>query len=156
MAEDDSTRTMIWRRPGAASGTPGQRPSGEPGWRREPVRPGEITTNLNQPNAGYPPYPAVSPVRLAVWRAQRIIYYVFGVVEAFIAIRFLLRVLAANPGSPFTHWVYTISWVFAFPFNGVLPDAVAGASVIEWFSLIGLLVYALVSVALAALIGLLI
>lgn len=153
---DDRDRTVVWRRPGSPSGTT-QRPPDETGWRREPVQAGDTTTNVNQQNASRQPYAyAVSPVRIAVWRAQRIIYYIFGVVEAFIAIRFLLRVLAANPTSVFTQWVYNISWVFVFPFNGVVPDTVAGASVIEWFSLIALLIYALVSIALAALIALLI
>src|SRR5579862_5536306 len=143
---DESNRTTIWRRPGTPNGTTVQPGSDDPGWRREPVRAGDTTTNVNQANTGYarPQYAAPSPVRLAVWRAQRVIYYVFGVVEAFIAIRFILRVLSANPSSPFTQWIYNISWVFVFPFNGVVPDTAAGGSVIEWFSLIALLIYAIV------------
>lgn len=154
---DDTDRTVVWRRPGSPTGTT-QTPPDETGWRREPVHAGDTTTNVNQSTAGSQPYAYAgpSPVRVAVWRTQRIIYYIFGVVEAFIAIRFVLRVLAANPTSAFTQWVYNISWVFAFPFNGVVPDTVAGGSVVEWFSLIALLIYALVSVALAALIALLI
>lgn len=153
---DDRDRTVVWRPAGATQRTQ-ERQADSPGLRREPVRTGDAIANVNQPGRSYgyvaaPP----NPVRLAVWRAQRIIYYVFGVVEAFIAIRFVLRLLSANPTSPFVQWVYNISWAFVFPFNGVVPDTVAGGSVLEWFSLIALLIYALVSVAVAALIGLLI
>ena len=125
------------------------------GRRHEPVRAGDIAANVNQ-RPRYVYGLTASPVRVAVWRAQRVIYYVFGVVEAFIAIRFMLRVLSANLTSPFTQWIYNISWVFVFPFSGVVPDTVAGGSTIEWFALIGLIIYALVSVALAALVALII
>jgi len=144
---------MVWRRQSSTSTVSNE--ADQAGLRREPVRPGDTVTNVNQPTSGYRSI-GPSATQLAVWRAQRLIYYIFGVVEAFIAIRFILKVLAANPSSLFTQWMYNISWVFVFPFNGVVPNAVTGASAIEWFSLIALVVYALVSVALANLIGLLI
>ncbi|HVA25132.1 MAG TPA: hypothetical protein VMW62_12160 [Chloroflexota bacterium] len=124
---------------------------------REPVQAGDPVVNVNQPSSGVA-YGAAVPTaaQLAVWRAQRIVYYVFGVIQAFILIRFILKVLAANPSSPFTQIIYNVSWVFVFPFNGVVPNYTAGATVFEWFSLIALVVYALISVALAKLIGLLI
>ena len=124
---------------------------------REPVQPGDANVNVNQPAAAFP-YPAVAPTatQLAVLRAQRIIYYIFGIIQALILIRFILKLLAANPGSPFTQIIYNVSWVFVFPFNGVVPNFTAGGTVFEWFSLIALVVYALISLALAKLIGLLV
>lgn len=124
---------------------------------REPVVAGDPIVNLNQPSSGYPVVPVVpTATQLAVWRAQRIVYYVFGIIQAFILIRFILKLLAANPSSAFTQIIYNVSWVFVFPFNGVVPNFTIGGAVFEWFSLIALVVYALVSVALAKLIGLLI
>ncbi|MFI5267141.1 MAG: hypothetical protein ACHQ7M_07170 [Chloroflexota bacterium] len=123
----------------------------------EPVRAGEPVVNLNQPSSGYPSTPvAPTATQLAVWRAQRVIYYVFGIIQAFILIRFILKLLAANPSSAFTQIIYNVSWVFVFPFNGVVPNFAIGGTVFEWFSLIALAVYALITVALAKLIGLLI
>jgi hypothetical protein len=152
--EDDPDRTLVWR-PAGSSAT--SRPPDTTGERlREPVRAGDTTTNVNQPSSGWRPPIAPTATQLAVWRAQRIIYYVFGIIQAFIAVRFILKLLSANPTSPFTQFIYNISWVFVFPFNGVVPDTVVSGSVFEWFTLISLVVYALVSVALAKLIGLLV
>lgn len=149
---DDSERTVVWRRP--------QTTADEPtldNVRREPVQVGDSNVNLNQPSTGYGYRPAVpTALQLAVWRAQRVVYYVFGVIQAFILIRFILKLLAANPSSTFSQIIYNISWVFVFPFNGVIPNYTIGGTVIEWFSLIALAVYALIGVALAKLIGLLI
>lgn len=156
MEEQDRDRTLVWRRP--ATGTVESSPETSPASRlREPVRTGDSYANVSQPaQSGYGyRAPVPTATQLAVWRAQRIIYYVFGVIQAFIAIRFILKLLAANTQSPFVQIVYNISWVFVFAFNGVVPNTVSGGSVFEWFSLVALVVYALISFGLAKLIGLL-
>lgn len=156
---EDPERTVIWRRPG--SGTNGvARRTEEGGPVVEPVRSGDPVVNVNQPGtephgllAPSPP----SPVQVAVWRAQRVIYYIAGLIEVIVAIRFILKLIAANPTSPFVQGVYGVSWVFAFPFNGVVPNLqLAGSSVIELFCLVAIAVYVLASVALAKLLDLLI
>ena len=148
--DDERDRTLVWRRPPAAD------QATRDNVQREPVQASDAHVNVNQPAAGYPHPPAAPSVtQLAVWRAQRIIYYIFGIIQAFILIRFILKLLAANPSSTFTQIIYNISWVFVFPFNGVVPNVTLGGAVIEWFSLIALIVYALISVALAKLVGLL-
>ena len=152
---------MVWRRPAGPD---------EPAYQRtevsrervvEPVQAGGPQVNVNQqsPIPAYAAAPVVapSPVRVAVWRAQRVIYYVFGIIEAIIAIRFVLKLIAANPQNPFTQGVYAVSWIFAFPFSGVVSNAnLGGGSIIEFFSLIAILVYILASVALARLLDLLV
>lgn len=149
--DDERERTLVWRRPPAAD-----QPTLD-NVRREPVQASDAHVNVNQPSTGYAYQPAApTATQLAVWRAQRIIYYIFGIIQAFILIRFILKLLAANPSSTFTQIIYNISWVFVFPFNGVVPNYTVGGTVIEWFSLIALVVYALVSVALAKLVGLLV
>lgn len=148
---DERERTLVWRRPPAETV-----PETGPGARlREPVQSGDAAVNVNQPGYGYRGPVGPTAAQLAVWRVQRMIYYVFGVVQAFIAIRFILKLLAANPSSPFTQIIYNISWVFVFAFNGVVPDTASGSSVLEWFSIVAIVVYALVAVGLAKLIGLL-
>jgi hypothetical protein len=155
MDNTDSDRTVVWRRPQAPVGTAYSPEDG--GVLREPVRAGDPVVNVNQPSSGYPAAPVVpTATQLAVWRAQRIIYYIFGIIQAFILIRFILKLLAANTSSAFTQIIYNVSWVFVFPFNGVVPNFTVGGAVFEWFSLIALVVYALISVALAKLIGLLV
>ena len=157
MDDPDRERTLVWRRP--ATSTVASSPDVGPSARlHEPVRAGDTAVNVNQPQAySYPAAAAVGPTatQLAVWRAQRIIYYVFGVIQAFIAIRFILKLLDANPSSAFTQIIYNISWVFVFPFNGVVPNTSGGGSVLEWFSIVAIVVYALIAIGLAKLLALL-
>ena len=152
MVEEDRDRTIVWRPP----------VTNDPATGRvvEPVTPGE-TANVNVSQAAAPRYStpvvAPSPVRLAVWRGQRIVYYVFGLIEAIIATRFVLKLIAANPTNPFTQAVYGVSWVFDFPFSGIVANATIGnGSVLEIFSLIAILVYLLAALAIAKLLDLLV
>ena len=148
---DDPDRTVVWRQRAPGAAVTEQHSQVTTNRVVEPVTP-DPAVNVNATA-----YVAPSPVRVAVWRAQRVIYYVFGIIEALIAIRFVLKLIAANPANPFTQAVYGVSWVFDFPFSGVVANVnVGGGAVIEFFSLIAILVYVLASIALAKLLDLLI
>jgi hypothetical protein len=85
-------------------------------------------------------------------RTVRIIYLVFGVVEGLIAIRVILKLLAANPDAGFTSLIYNVTQPFVGLFQGVFPDAASRGSVLEVSSLLAILVYALLAFALATLV----
>jgi hypothetical protein len=89
-----------------------------------------------------------------VARAKQVVYFIFGAIEALLALRFVLLALGANPASPFVGLIYGVSGPFAMPFQGIFGEPVLGASVIEWSSLVGIIVYALVAYAIARLIEL--
>ena len=84
-------------------------------------------------------------------RTVRIIYLVFGVIEALIAIRVILKLLAANPYAGFTSLIYNVTQPFVALFQGVFPDAQSKGSVLEVSSLLAILVYALLAFGLASL-----
>lgn len=159
--DDPEDRTVVWRRPAANGAT--HDPVNDTDRFAAPVNPRGPVVNVNQqPAIGSAPYVAPAavgptPLQLAVWRAQRVIYYIFGLIEAIIAIRFVLKLIGANPASAFTQGVYGVSWVFVFPFNNVVSNLnLGGNAVIEWFSIVAIIVYMLGSWALAKLISLLI
>lgn len=82
----------------------------------------------------------------------RLIYFIFGVIIAFIALRFILLLLAANQGSPFVDFVYAVSGLFVAPFYGVFGNTPQfGASVVDVSSVVAIVVYALVAWAVASL-----
>ena len=86
---------------------------------------------------------------------QRIIYYVAGVIIALLAFRIVLLLLAANQGSAFVDFIYSVSGFFAWPFYGIFSYQPAyGQSMFEISSIVGILVYALVAMALAKLLTL--
>jgi hypothetical protein len=68
-----------------------------------------------------------------------------------LAFRVGLKVLAANPVSPFAQFIYAASDPFALPFVGVVSATVAGNSVLEWSTLIAMGVYVVVVVGLVEL-----
>ena len=89
-----------------------------------------------------------------VLRATQIIYFIFGAIEALLAVRFTLLLLGANEASGFVRLIYGLSRPFVLPFQGIFGEPALGASVLEWASLVGIIVYALVAYGLARLVEL--
>lgn len=85
----------------------------------------------------------------------RIVWFVFGAIEAFIAVRFLLTLLGANARAAFVEFVYAVSDVFMAPFNAIVGNSSVSGSIFEWSALVAIAVYALVAWGLVALIGVL-
>jgi uncharacterized protein YggT (Ycf19 family) len=102
----------------------------------------QTTPPLVDPNA------PISPAD----RTVRIIYLAFGVIESLIAIRVVLKLLAANPSAGFTSLIYNVTQPFVALFQGVFPDAQSKGSVLEVSSLLAILVYALLAYGLARLV----
>lgn len=82
------------------------------------------------------------------------IYFVFGVVEVLIALRFVLKLLGANPNAGFSSFIYSVTWPLVAPFAGMFDTPAANGSVVEWHSLIAMVVYALLAWLLARLVWL--
>jgi hypothetical protein len=85
----------------------------------------------------------------SVAHAKQVIYFIFGVIEALLALRFVLLALGASEASPFVRLLYGLSRPFVLPFQGIFGEPTLGASVIEWSSLVGIVVYALIAYGLA-------
>ncbi len=75
----------------------------------------------------------------------RITYFVLGVLEVILLLRFLFRLLGANQGSSFVMFLYNLSHVFVVPFIGIFNDPAFGNSVFEISTVIAMLVYALLA-----------
>ena len=88
---------------------------------------------------------------LRFW-VTRVIYFVLGVIEVIMGLRFVFRLLGANPDSAFVRALYNLSLVFVAPFNGIFNDQTLGnTSVFEVSTLIAMLIYALIAWGLVAL-----
>jgi hypothetical protein len=82
----------------------------------------------------------------------RVVWFVFGVIEVLIAVRFVLELLGANGAAGFVKFVYGLSGVFMAPFVAILgTQRVAGAT-FEWSALVAIAIYALVAWGLVVLI----
>ena len=82
-----------------------------------------------------------------LYRGAQVVWYTLSVVEGLLAIRFALKLLQANPDAFFTSFIYTVSHVFVLPFLAVFKNASIATSVFEWTTLLAMLVYWLVAVA---------
>ena len=84
-------------------------------------------------------------------RLVQAIYIIFGVIETLIALRFVLKLLGANPDAGFSSFIYGVTAPLVAPFAGMFETPAADGSVLEWHSLIAIVVYALVAWLLARL-----
>ena len=94
--------------------------------------------------------------RQAASRLVQAIYLIFGIIEALIAIRIVLRALGANPQAGFAQLIYGLTGPLVAPFAGLFGNPQAGGSVLELHSIVALIVYALVAWVVAKLAWLLV
>lgn len=94
-----------------------------------------------------------------VWSVNRLVYYITGVIETLLVFRFTLKILGANPGSPFVSFIYTVSGIFIAPFRGIFHTAVAEGietvSVLEPATIFAFLVYLVLAAGIVELINIL-
>lgn len=77
--------------------------------------------------------------------AQRVVWYITGVIVALLALRLILQLLGANEGNGFVDFIYALSGVFAAPFFGMFSyEPSYGVSYFEVSTLVAILIYALV------------
>jgi hypothetical protein len=91
-----------------------------------------------------------------IWTVNRIIYYIAGVIETLLIFRFTLKLLGANPGSPFVSFVYGVSGIFEAPFRGIFSTEVfqglETTSVLEPSTLFAILIYLVLAVGITELV----
>lgn len=80
-----------------------------------------------------------------------IIYAIGGIIEAFVGLRFLLRLLGANPSAGFVQWIYDWSTPLVAPFAGIFGqqatitgEGVVTTSVFDWSAMIAFIIYGIV------------
>lgn len=76
-----------------------------------------------------------------LYRITRVIWYIFGAIEAVLLLRFILKLLGANSGAAFTDLVYGVSGVFLAPFRFVFGTPSVGGSVLELSTILAMIVY---------------
>jgi uncharacterized protein YggT (Ycf19 family) len=86
-------------------------------------------------------------------RAMEVIYLVFGIIDALLLIRLVLKLLGANPHAGFASFTYGLTDFLLAPFHGLLPTFVSGQSVFELSLVFAILIYSLVALGLARLVA---
>jgi hypothetical protein len=84
--------------------------------------------------------------------ATQVVWLVFGILEAMILLRIVLKALEANAASPIAAFINGFTNLFLWPFAGLTGTPAAGGMVLEISSLIAVVVYGLIAYALAKII----
>ena len=81
--------------------------------------------------------------RMGLFQVNRIAWTILGILELLFAIRFVLKLIAANPNSGFAQFIYALTGLFLAPFAGLTATPTSGGVVLEVTTLIGMVIYAL-------------
>jgi len=83
--------------------------------------------------------------RIFTFKVTQLIWLFLGILEALIALRIGLKLIGANPESPIVALIYGLTYLFLFPFQGMVATPSAGSIVLELSSLFAMLIYALIA-----------
>lgn len=80
-----------------------------------------------------------------LYRVTQIVWYILGLIEALLLLRLILKALAANPEAGFTKFIYGVTWLFANPFLSVFGSSRVEGNILEWSTILAMVVYALLA-----------
>ena len=103
----------------------------------EPVRQASPVTTSRTSVASYSYAPYTNPTIAVIW-------WVVGLIDTLIAIRFLLKMFGANTTSAFVRFMYELTAPLVAPFHGIFNTASQGRSVLEPESIVAVIIYTLV------------
>jgi len=79
-------------------------------------------------------------------RTARIIYFIMGVLEVLLALRFLFRIINAETTNGLVNFIYNFTAPFVAPFNGIFNDqSLQRGSLVEISTLLAMVLYAILT-----------
>jgi uncharacterized protein YggT (Ycf19 family) len=115
-------------------------------WHRRPVARPDVVVTESYAAPVYELDPSLS-------QFLRVMWFLLGLLECVLALRFFLALFAANPRNEFAGLVYAITGPFAGPFRTLFPTPSASGSVFEVGTLFAMAAYFFVCWAFVRLIG---
>ncbi len=86
--------------------------------------------------------------------AERIVWFIAGVLLSLLALRFLFALLGANPDNGFASLIYSVTYPFVAPFFGLFSyDFSAETARFETYTLVAMVVYSLVALGISKLVN---
>jgi hypothetical protein len=83
--------------------------------------------------------------RIFTFKVSQLIWLLLGILVSLIALRIGLKLVGANPESPIVALIYGFTFLFLFPFEGMIAAPSSGSIVLELSSFFAMLVYALIA-----------
>jgi hypothetical protein len=82
--------------------------------------------------------------RIFTFKATQLVWLFLGLLEALLALRFILKLIAANPDAPIAVFIYGLTGLFLLPFAGLTATPQLGGMVLELATMVAMVVYALI------------
>ena len=82
--------------------------------------------------------------QIFTFKATQLVWLFLGILEGLLGLRFILKLIAANPDSPIAAFIYNITNLFLFPFAGLTGTPAFAGMQLEFATLIAMVVYALI------------
>ena len=82
--------------------------------------------------------------RQTLFMVIRIVWSILGLLEILLGLRFMLKLIAANPDSGFAALIYGITGPFVAPFAGLIGTPMSGRIILEAITLVAMGIYALI------------
>jgi uncharacterized protein YggT (Ycf19 family) len=76
---------------------------------------------------------------------RTLVNLVFGIIEFLLTLRFIFKFFIVNSSTPFVAWIYSTSDSLVAPFAGIVSNLKLGGFVVDFVTLIALIVYTLVA-----------
>lgn len=83
--------------------------------------------------------------QIFTFKATQVVWLLLTIFEALLALRFVLKLIGANPASPFAAGLYGFTGIFLSPFTSLIGAPAVGGMVLEVSTLIAMLVYGLIA-----------
>lgn len=80
-----------------------------------------------------------------IYYGTQIVWFIFGAIEILLALRFMLKLLGANPAALFTDSIYGITTALVNPFTTVFGATYQSGSIFEWTTLLAAFIYAIIA-----------
>lgn len=75
--------------------------------------------------------------------SYKIVYYILGLVEMLLLLRFLFKLFGANRGAGIIEFIYGVTDILMVPFRFVFPTNQVSGATFEWSVLVAMALYAL-------------
>lgn len=82
-----------------------------------------------------------------LYRGTQFVWYILGILEALLAFRLVMKLLGANKAAGFTSFIYNVTQPFAAPFLNVFKITKVQGTVLEWTTILAMIVYWLIALA---------
>src|SRR5579875_316953 len=92
----------------------------------------------------------------AIGKFKDFLWWFLAVLEVALLLRFIFRLIAADPSNAFAGLLYALTGIILLPFNGIVKTPSLHNWAFEWPTLIAMAVYALIFLAITSFLRLLI